>query len=407
METWKRGFYAVCAAEVLALAGFNTSIPILPFYLQEELGIHDVAAVNLWVGACATAVAISLALFAPLWGRLADSYGKRLMLLRAMLGGAVVMGLMGVCTAPWQLLVLRAMQGALTGTVAAATVLVASLSPPAQTGATLGLLATSVYVGSSIGPAIGGMLADLFGNRVTFFATAALLAAAALVIMRFVPRDVRHAPAEGPFWRRVLPDFTSLSRSRSLVSLLAVSGAIQVATSLVAPVLPLFVHSIAPAGSLVASTTGLILGLSALSGAVAAAGLGRASARVGYARMLAICLAGGFAATLPQALVHTPLQLLVLRVAGGAFLGGTMPAVNALIARTADRERHGTVYGLSSSVNAAGAAVGPMIGASVAATLGYPWVFIAMAVILLGTLGGGAFLRMRPRSAARAGVPKL
>lgn len=406
MEHWRRGFYAVCAAEILAIAGFNTSIPILPFYLQEELGVHDAAAVNFWVGACSTVVAVTLAVFAPIWGRLADSYGKRLMLLRAMFGGTVVMALMGVCNAPWQVLVLRGMQGALTGTVAAATVLVASISPPEEAGATLGLLAMAVYGGSSIGPAIGGMLADLFGNRVTFFATAAMLFAGGLTILKLVPRDARQASLEGPFWRRALPDFTYLRRAPALAGILAVSAGIQVATSLVAPVLPLFIQTITPPGALVASTTGLILGLSALSGAIAAAALGRVSAQIGYGRMLAICLAGGVATTLPQAVVTTPLQLLLLRVAGGAFLGGTMPAVNALIARTAERERQGTVYGLSSSVNSAGGAVGPMIGASVASTLGYPWVFVAMAVILLVTLAGGAFLRLRPRSALRAGARK-
>ncbi|MBE3064743.1 MAG: MFS transporter, partial [Spirochaetes bacterium] len=115
MESWKRSFFAVLAAEFLASAGFNTSIPILPFYLQ-DLGITDPTALKLWVGACYTIVAVALAVFAPIWGRLADSYGKRTMLLRAMLGGTVVLALMGVVSSPWQLFVLRGLQGALTGT---------------------------------------------------------------------------------------------------------------------------------------------------------------------------------------------------------------------------------------------------------------------------------------------------
>jgi DHA1 family multidrug resistance protein-like MFS transporter len=246
------------------------------------------------------------------------------------------------------------------------------------------------------------MISDLFGHRVTFFATALMLLAGALIIMRFVPKDGPRAPSRDPFWRRAIPDFSYLASSRTLASLLAVSAMIQVAVSVVAPVLPLFIQSITPSGTLVASTTGLILGLSALSGALAAAALGRASARVGYVRMLAICLVGALVTTLPQAIVRTPLQLLLLRVVGGAFLGGTMPAINALIARTADRGRHGTVYGLSSSANSAGAAVGPMIGATVAATVGYPWVFVAMGAILMLAGAAGVFLR-RAHTAAGAG----
>jgi MFS transporter, DHA1 family, multidrug resistance protein len=402
VDSWKKGFYAVCAAELLAVTGFNTSVPIIPFFIQDELAITDPAAVNLWVGACATAVAVALAVFAPIWGRLADSYGKRLMLLRAMAGGTLVMGLMGVANAPWQLLVLRAMQGALTGTVSAATVLVATLSPAEEAGASLGLLATAVYIGSSLGPAIGGILSDLFGHRATFFATAAMILAGGLVIMRFVPRDAAVPRESGPFWRRALPDLGVIGRTPALAAILLVSAVIQVATSLVVPVLPLFIQSITPNKALVASTTGLIFGVSALTAALAAAALGRASARVGYVRMLALCLAGAFLTTLPQAIVHTPLQLLLLRAAGGAFLGGTMPALNALIARTVEHGKQGNVYGLSSSVNAAGAAVGPMIGAAVASSVGYPWVFVAMSGVLLAAGGAGIFLRAGARGRAAA-----
>lgn len=391
MENWKRSFRAICAGEILAIAGFNASIPILPFYI-EDLGVTDPTALNLWVGACATVVAVALAVFAPVWGRLADSYSKRTMLLRAMFGGTVVMALMGVVAHPWQLLVLRGIQGALTGTVAAATVLVATISPPEKAGWSLGLLQTAVYTGSSIGPAIGGVISDLFGHRANFFFTAGMLLTAAFVILRFVPRDEPTAPHAGPFWRRLLPDFSALSRSRALVMLLVVSGAVQVATSVVSPILPLFIQSITPGPARVASITGLILGLSALSAALAAAGIGRASHAVGYERTLTLCLAGSFLLAAPQAFVRTPLQLLVLRVLGGAFLGGSMPAVNALIAARSDRNRQGTVYGLSSSLNSTGAAVGPMIGASVAVGLGYPSAFFVTAAILLAATAASRVL---------------
>ena len=57
MQNWKRSFYAIFAAEILALIGFNASIPIIPFFIQ-DLGVKDPASLNIWVGACATAPAI-------------------------------------------------------------------------------------------------------------------------------------------------------------------------------------------------------------------------------------------------------------------------------------------------------------------------------------------------------------
>ena len=393
---WERSFRAVLAAEFLAVMGFNTCIPILPFYLQ-DLGVTDPTALKLWVGACATVVAVTLAVFAPIWGRLADSYGKRPMLLRAMLGGAVVMSLMGVVARPWQLFILRGVQGALTGTVAAATVLVANITPREKLGWTLGLLQTGIYIGSSLGPAVGGIISDLLGHRVTFFVTGGLLLAAALIVMRFVEEEKVPRPAAGRFWAHLLPDFSPLLQSRPLLVILLVSGLIQVATTVVSPILPLFIQSLTPKASMVSTMTGLVLGLSALSAALAAAGLGRLSARIGYERTLRLCLWGSVIAFAPQAFVRTPVQLLLLRVAGGAFLGGSAPAINALIAHRADRNRQGTIYGLGSSINNVGASVGPMIGATVAAGFGYASAFYATTAILLAAAIGAQVLSGRPR----------
>jgi DHA1 family multidrug resistance protein-like MFS transporter len=396
LESWKRTFWAVCAAEVLAIMGFNTCIPILPFFIQ-DLGVTDLASVNFWVGACSTGVAVSLAIFSPIWGKLADTYGKRMMLLRAMIGGTIVLSLMGIATAPWQLLVLRTLQGALTGTVAAATVLVAGITPKEQAGWSLGLLQTAVYVGGSVGPALGGAIADVFGYRVCFFVSGGLLAVATCLILKYVPRDRPQAHVEGPFWRHALPDFSPLLTSRALATLLILSGTVQAATSLVAPILPLFIESITPSAVPVATMSGLILGLSALAGALAAAGLGRVSYKIGYERTLNICLLGALITTLPQAFVQNAYQLLALRVLGGGFFGGTMPAVNALIAHRAEKGKQGSVYGLSSSINSTGAAVGPMIGATLATGFGYPSTFFGMAAILLVTvIGCAALIRRQP-----------
>ncbi|MCX7029294.1 MAG: MFS transporter [Spirochaetes bacterium] len=376
---WKRTFWAILVAEFLALAGFNTSIPIVPFYLEDDLGVTDPVALKLWVGLCQAVVSVTLMVFAPIWGRLADTRGKRLMLVRSTFGGAVVLAVMGIVTRPWQLFALRGFQGVLTGTVAAATVLVASIAPREKAGWALGLLQTGVFAGQSVGPAIGGVLSDLFGHRVNFAVSAVLLVAAGIIVLRFIPRDRPVAPPMGAFWRQVLPDFTPLAANRELTTVLIVSGVVQAATSVVGPILPLFVQSMTPAAAGVASTTGLILGITSVAAAVAAAGVGRIGWRIGTERTLHLCLWGAALLVVPQAFSRTPVQLLVYRTAGALFLGGTMPAMNALIALRTDRDHHGSVFGLSSSFNSAGWALGPMIGVSIAVGAGYPPVFLVTA----------------------------
>lgn len=383
MTDWRRAFRAVLIAEVLAVVGFNACGPIIPLYIQ-FLGVTDPVAVKVWTGANTAVCAILLSAFAPIWGKLADSVGKRAMLLRAMIGGGIVMALMGVVFHPWQFLVLRGMQGILAGTVAAATVYVATISPQDQMGYTLGLLQTGIYAGASFGPALGGFLADLLGLRVDFFLCGALLLLAAFIVIRYVPIDPpTHSWAGGSIWKRILPDFSPLAGSRALLSLILISGALQVANTTVSTILPLYIQQLTPDASRVGTITGLILGLSALCAALSAAALGRVSARLGYERLLVVCLTGAFLVFIPQGLVHNPWLLMVFRMAGGAMVGGSEPSLNAMIAIRTPKPRQGAVFGLTSSLNNAGATIGPVIGAGVSIPFGYPAAFFSGALILL------------------------
>ncbi|HUX13299.1 MAG TPA: MFS transporter [Spirochaetia bacterium] len=398
MISWKKNLYAIWLAELFAIAGFNASMPIIPFYLQ-DMGVTDANELNFWVGIIQSVSAIALGLVAPVWGRLADSYGRRPMLLRAMFGGSIVIALMGFATTPWQLLALRTFQGLLTGTVGAATVLVAATVPIEETGFGMGLLQTAIFVGGSVGPMIGGFVSDLTSHRATFYVTSLLLAAGGLIVARFVHEEFTPQKAVGSFLRRIVPDFSPVLHSAPLLALLGISFAIQMANGVVNPILPLFVQQITSNPSLVASETGMVLGFGALSAALAAAIIGRFSFRLGYKRTLTIALAGAFLLTVPQAFSHTTVELLVFRLFGGFFLGGALPSVNALIARNTSASNQGSVYGINTSVSSGGMAVGPALGAVAAVAWGYPSTFLLTAAILLITT---LALAIVPRARARA-----
>ncbi len=398
-ENWQKSLYAIFVAETIAIAGFSVSMPLLPFFIQ-ELGVTDPTGIKLWVGACNTAGSITLAIAAPIWGKIADSHGRRLMLLRAMFGGSIVLCLTSFVSHPWQLLVLRTLQGTVTGTFAAANVLAASITPEDRRGYGLGLVQTAIFVGAAGGPMIGGFVADLSGPRAAFFVTSVCLLIGGFVIYRYVEEDFTKRPVTRAFWRTISPNFTVVARSRTLVILLFVVGTTYISGSSIYPILPLFIQTITGDASMVGLTTGLIFGLGALAAAASSATFGNFSYRIGYRRALLICIIGAAALYIPQAFVITPWQLLVLRIIGGVFLGGTMPAVNALIADRTEKGRQGEIYGLSSSVGASGMALGPMVGASVSIIWGYRGVFIATSLILLITavvFGGSKGFRA-PRS---------
>ena len=188
METWKRNLYVVWVAELLAIAGFSVAFPFLPYYIQ-ELGVTEPGRVELWSGILVAVQGVTMTVFSPIWGSLADRYGRKIMIQRATFGGAAVLTAMAFVQSVEQLALLRAAQGVLTGTVAAAMTLVASGTPRDRTGYALGLLQMAVWLGSSLGPPLGGLIADLWGYRAVFIVTGVLLFVAGVTVWRLVREE--------------------------------------------------------------------------------------------------------------------------------------------------------------------------------------------------------------------------
>ncbi|MDR3201138.1 MAG: MFS transporter [Spirochaetales bacterium] len=383
MVSWKKTFYAILGAEFLAIAGFGTSTPIIPLFLQ-DLGVTEETSLNMWVGAVNFASSFSLALMAPIWGRLADSYGRKSMLLRAMAGGGVIIFLIGFTTSPLQFLILRVFQGAVTGTVAAANVLVAGIVPEEEVGFRLGLLQTVISVGNSLGPLMGGFMADSFGHRITFFATSLLLVLAAVIVRRWVKEPFLPKRPERFRVGTLIPDIKPLFESKTILTLVILAGLIQAGISFVVPILPLYVQQIT-GGYKVASTTGLIIGVSAMASALASAGASRIAFRVGSARLLTVSFILSAVFHIPQAFAGSTNSLLIFRTLTAIMLGMAIPLINILLAKNTEKSKQGSIYGLAASMNAVGLAAGPMISAVVAVGAGYKAVFICAACILAGS----------------------
>jgi DHA1 family multidrug resistance protein-like MFS transporter len=388
LQPWKRNLAVIWIAELAAVTGFSVVQPFLPYYVQ-ELGVTDLNQVELWSGALFAAQAVTMTIFAPIWGSLADRYGRKMMVQRAMFGGAVILTAMGLVSNVQQLVILRAIQGMLTGTVAAATTLVASSAPRERSGYALGLLQMAVWAGASVGPLVGGVVADTWGYRAAFWVTGAILLASGIITWRFVEEDF-HRPVQergrvqDGFWyglRQVVKD-------RGMVALFSVRLSVRMGIRLMGPVLPLFIQSLVPESTRVASLAGLVSGVSAATSAVGAVTLGRASDRLGYRRVLLVCALLTAVLFVPQFFVTTPLQLILLQGAVGLVMSGVLASVSALLANLAPQGRQGAVYGVDASVVSMANAVGPMLGASVAAASGLRLPFLVAA----GALAGGAGL---------------
>jgi DHA1 family multidrug resistance protein-like MFS transporter len=370
VETWKRNLYVIWAAELAAIAGFSVVMPFLPFYVQ-ELGVTGDGQVELWSGVLFAAQAVTMTIFAPIWGSVADRYGRKLMVQRAMFGGALVISLMGFVQNVWQLAALRSVQGMLTGTVPAATTLVASSAPRERSGYAVGLLQMAVWSGASVGPLLGGYVADTWGYRAAFWVTGALLFIAGLTVWRFVEEDFTPPdPAENKEEESIWYGLRLVVHERALLSLFSIRVVVRLAVRILGPILPLFVQSLVPPTARVASVTGLIAGTGAATSAVGAVTIGRASDRLGYRRVLIACTFLCGVLYIPQFFVTDPWQLLIFQGLVGLVMSGVFASISALLAHLAPEGHQGAVYGADSSAVSVANAIGPMLGASVAAAFG-------------------------------------
>jgi DHA1 family multidrug resistance protein-like MFS transporter len=396
-QPWQRTLYTLFAAQFLSIIGFSFVLPFMPFYIR-ELGVADERLVPVWAGAMAGSGSLVMALFSPLWGWLADRHGRKIMVERAMFGGAVVTFAMGLVSNVWQLLLLRLLSGAATGTIAASVAMVSTAVPKQRLGYALGIMQVAVFLGMTLGPWIGGLLADAAGYRITFLAGGATLLVGGLLVL-FGTRE-----------RFIRPSEEELRRGGRLRSLLAYGGfpamlalffCLHFTVHFVAPLLPLFIETLCDrAAGGVASTTGLLFAISGGTAALSAGGIGYLSDRIGYGRILLLHLLLTAVILLLHGAAQGIFHLVLLRILYGLAAGGILPTMNALVGRIIPSGSYGKAYGLTSSMTSLGMAAGPLLGGVMAASWGYRWPFAFVGAMMFAVTAL-AFTGLRPRGKRR------
>ncbi|MCL6547625.1 MAG: MFS transporter [Alicyclobacillus sp.] len=381
MDTWKRTLLILWISTFLAVSGTSLIIPFLPLFVQ-ELGVHHIGAVEQWSGWIFSAQMLTAAIFQPIWGGVADRYGRKPMLLRAGLGMGVMTILMGFVTAPWQLLVLRFVNGVFAGFISMSISLQASVTPREYSGRALGTLQTGQVAGTLIGPLIGGGLAEAVGFREVFILTGILLLLASLIVWLFVHEHRPDTPSRAP---RKAP----ASRRRVLALLLPVFIATlvtQVAMMSIQPILTVYTTLLyhGPHLELVA---GLVVACTGIANLIGAPILGRFSDVMGPKKILVTALICSAISFLPQVFATGIPLLLVGRFLLGLFTGGMLPSLNVLVKKLAPEEMQAQAYGVNSSFQFMGGLLGPLLGSTVAATWDiHDTFYVTMALLALNAV---------------------
>jgi MFS transporter, DHA1 family, multidrug resistance protein len=148
-EPWQRTLAILFVAQFFTAVGFSTIFPFLSLYVA-ELGSSTRLSVEFLAGAVFSAQALTMMVASPIWGAVADRYGRKLMVQRAMFGGAIILFLMAFVRTAEELVLLRAIQGLITGTVAAANALVAATAPRSRSGFAMGSLLVGLTTGVAV-----------------------------------------------------------------------------------------------------------------------------------------------------------------------------------------------------------------------------------------------------------------
>lgn len=380
-SNWRTLLGAVCIAQATAIVGFDFTLPFIPLYLQHDLGVHGLAQTALWSGLIGFGPAIPATIFGPLWGRLADRFGYRTMLLRAMLSASVLLTLMGLAPAPAVLFGLRMIQGALTGTVFSAQALVAAAVPEEETARSMGLLQMSVYLGATLGPIGGGAVAQTLGFRAAFVTAGILLAAATTVVYLYVREPARRA-AKRSKENEGRSSLLSVLMIPAFAGALVLTLVVQLAFTAMLPVIPLYVQDLLHSGRGVAADTGWVLAASGLTAALGSYSAGRLHRHLGLKPLLLIALILSATLLVPQALVGNFLAFLVLRSAAGYAFGALFGLVGTWAAVSSPSDAKGTAFGLMGAASSLGFGCGPLLGGAITAALGIRPLFILSAILL-------------------------
>lgn len=382
---WQRTLFVMMGIQMGMNMGFTVLSPVMPLFLP-QLGVRDPADIDLWAGIVSAVTPLVAAIASPLWGRVADRRGRKLMVLRSCFAIAVFIGLMSLVGNVWQFLGLRALMGVFAGFNAATISLVASQVPPRRLGYSLGWLSTGQLVGSLIGPLLGGFVADVSGSyRAPFVFTSGVCAVCGALALLLV-RERFNPPKVSTRKTTLFQSFAILSRSPGLLPLFVVLLLAQFGVQAVQPVVTLYVEQLLGPVPALATLGGLAFSVTGIADLIASPFLGRRSDVLGYRRVLLIALGGAALASAPQAFVGNYWSFVAARFALGLFVGGILPTANALVGRLAPAGDRGTVYGVTASAMFLGQSLGPLSGGAIAATLGLRWVFLVTATLLTANL---------------------
>ena len=373
METWKRTVYISLVCVFCTAFGVSQLAPILPLYFH-DLGVQTPEAMSLWSGLATGATYIIVCLAAPFWGRVADKKGRKITLIRSSFGMALCNILIAFQTTPEGVVLIRLVQGLVSGFYSASITLIASETPIERTGWALGLLASANLAGSLIGPLLGGYIADTVGIRNDFIIVGALMGLAGVLATIFIHEN--YVPQPNPEKLSIRKLKEQIPEFNSIVALCVASFIYAICIMSLQPVISVYIKGIVPSHTEnLAFIAGAVFSAMGIAQLMSSSPLGKLVDKIGPRKVLVVSLIYVGILNIPQAYVSDVYQLAIIRFLQGFGLGGMLPALNTYLSSKTPREFTGQVFSYNQSCLFFGYFLGSVGGASLMAWLGFTTLF--------------------------------
>lgn len=373
---WVVTLTILVASAFLMDMSFTMITPFLPVYLSSELGAKA-SEVDMWSGAVFAVTFFGSGLLGPVWGVLADRKSRKLMALRASIGLTISYALCGIVQTPMQLFAARFFQGLCAGLYPALLALLAASIPARKTGLSMGLMQGGMTVGAVVGPFVGGVLADYFGMRESFFVASVALGLISLLIgfcIKEKPRTVKVTSRNWFDW--------SVLRQPAIFKMLIACAVIHASLFSAQPILPLYIAQLQGSMDNIMMLSGTIFSVCAISIMIASPILGAAGQRFGFLKVLSCSLFFAGLLISAQVLGRTPFEFGVWRFIAGFAIAGLIPLVNSIISTECPPDKKGEVFGFNFLTGHAGMALGPFAAGALSGWFGYQAVIVASGLIL-------------------------
>lgn len=378
---WKRNLAVCVFGSFTTLISLSMLLPFLPLYVA-QLGMKAQADVVQWSGIAFGATFFGTAITAPVWGKLADRYGRKPMLIRAAIGMAVVMSLIGVARNVTDLVLLRLVAGLIGGYASASIVMIGTQAPRERAGWALGVLSTGALAGNLIGPLVGGFLPGLVGIRGTFFVGGGIIAIAAIATVTLVREDFDPG-VDVKAKATMTVDKPSVSSPFIIPALLVTAMMVLLANMSIEPIITVYIGQLGVAHDHLARMAGIVMACSAFGSMLTAPRLGALADRVGAWKVIIGCLFVTGLVMIPQAFVTEWWQLAILRGLMGMTLAGLLPSIAKLVRHSVSDSNSGKTLGYLQSAQFSGQVIGPLLGAQIGAHVGLHEVFFVTGGLLL------------------------